>query len=143
MSYYVDSTSFSKKILLNGADPSHTKDLRKLGGVFNHYIDTGAHGWVFSMSKEALVKNYINSGTLTACKQKGKRNLLDNPQRSSVGLCKVCKAGTTLETAVKSCIRYYTGGLPLKLTSELLTKEYSRKISLELGAGEYVCVNCK
>ena len=148
MGYHVDSKSFSTKIILSGADPSHTKDLIFIGGVFHQFITdtTNRQGWVFNISQESVLRDYIKDGRIPQFQKLNNTNAINafsDNRKSNIGSCKDCGSRTTLDTAIKSYIQYYTGGLPKHLTTELLQKEYTQRFGIQLCRGTFVCTRCK
>ncbi len=143
LSYFTDSLTFSRHIVVAGADPSHSPDLRTLGGVFNCYLEGGKRGWVFGISMEPTLQIYIKTGKVATTKKT--INVLDFPKKWSKkesGVCTVCKKNVKINTATKNYICYYAGGLPNKVTSALMDKEYRQKISVAFEDCTFICVNC-
>lgn len=144
LSYFTDSITFAKRIVVGGADPSHSNDLRKLGGEFHCYLESGKRGWVFGISTKQALDSYIKNGKLMRTKQKPV-NILDMPKdgdKKDTGICNTCKTSIDLNTAVKSYVRFYTGGLPSKVTGDLMNNDYRTKISVAFANDAFTCVNC-
>lgn len=144
--YHVDQTSFIKRLVVAGADFTHTKDLTRMGGEFHQFLGQNKQGWVFGISQEAMIKDYIANGMTTNVNKTQKMHTIKksdpNAVKSDVGKCKICQTPITLEQAIKSYTRHYAGGLPPKLASELLKKEYTQKLSVALGSDTFVCIAC-
>ena len=141
LTYFTDTVTFSRTIIVSGADPSHTKDMRTLGGVFHCYLDGGKRGWVFGNSKDVALQNYIKTGHAIRVP---KKNILEYtaPAKKDHGICKRCKTSIKLDNAVKSYLRFYAGGLPEKVTGMLMDAEYRNKISTAFEKGTFVCTTC-
>lgn len=144
LDYFTDSITFAKRIVVGGADPSHSPDFQKMGGEFHYYLGDGRRGWVFSISMEPTLEKYIDTGKVTLTKKKT-INVLDmsgSGDKKEEGVCNVCKKSAKLDAAVKSYIRFYTGGLPAKVTGPLMDKDYRNKISIAFANDTFTCVNC-
>ena len=144
LSYFTDNVTFSKRIVVNGADPTHTPDLRKLGGVFNCYLEGGKRGWVFGISTEPALEAYIQTGKVkpTLKKAVNVQDMSGIGDKKDTGMCILCKQSIKLDTAVKSYLRFYAGGLPLKVTGLLMDKDYRAKISVAFANGTFTCTDC-
>jgi len=144
LSYFTDSITFARRIVVGGADPSHTADFRKLGGEFHCYLEGGKKGWVFGISMEPALESYIKFGKLSLTKKRV-INVLDMPKngdKKDTGVCTSCKKNQQLNAAVKSYVRYYTGGLPRKITGALVEKDYQSKIAVAFANNTFTCTDC-
>ena len=141
MSFITDTATFAKKIVIVGADPSHTSDLKQLGGEFHCYLGDKGRGWVFATCKEPVLKEYLRRGVVPGTAYIASRECTPG-LTSETGMCTDCKQGTTCDAAVKDWIACRTGGLPYRLANELLGKEYAHKITRQLGSGVYKCPRC-
>ena len=144
LSYFTDTFTFARRVIVGGADPSQSPDLRKLGGEFHCYLEGGKRGWVFGISMEPALETYIQSGELLSMKKKP-ADVLDMPRdgdKKDAGMCNICKKSIHLNTAVKSYVRFYAGGLPAKVTGMLMDKDYRTKISVAFASGTFTCTDC-
>jgi hypothetical protein len=143
LDYFTDTVTFARRIILGGADPSHSPDLRKLGGEFHCYLEGGKRGWVFGISMEPALESYIKTGKVAKTPQKPVNVLYMSKEgeKKDTGMCSICKK-VQLDAAVKSYVRFYTGGLPSKVTGQLMDKDYRSKISVAFGNGTFTSVQC-
>ena len=102
LSYFTDTLTFSRRIIVAGADPSHSPDLRKLGGVFHCYLEGGKRGWVFGIAMEPTLHAYLKTGEIT-----GKAPTPRNGPKKDSGICTICKKNVKVDTALKNYTRYY------------------------------------
>ncbi len=141
--YFTDTVSLARRIVIGGADPSHSPDLRKLGGEFHCCLAGGKRGWVFGGSMGPKLEKYIKTGKIT--NRKGSTNVLDMPkegEKKNSGMCCICKKSVKLDMAVKNYVLYYTGGLSKKITGLLMDEDYRTKIAVALGNNTFACVDC-
>lgn len=142
LTYFTNTLTFSRHIIVDGADPSHSPDLRKLGGIFHCYFE-GRRGWVFGISMDKTLQTYLKTGKVARVNKT--TNMFSLPKKKmpkESGVCMICKKSVKINAAVKNYTRYYAGGLPSKVITLLMDKEYHQKISDAFENNNFTCVNC-
>lgn len=144
LDYFTDSVTFSQKLILIGADPSHTNDLKKFGGTFQSFLLEGKRGWIFSPKQKKTLEAYINTGKVSKKKAVAQNVMFMSRtgKKKDLGKCNICNKKYRLDVATKEYVMYYTGGLPKQVVGPDIADSYREKIRVAFGSNGYTCIKC-